>query len=227
MAKLILVRHGQSQWNAANRFTGWVDVPLTAKGIKEALNCGEKLRGTAIDVVFISTLIRSQLTAFLALANHDSGKTPILSHEETTQLGHWGKIHAEQAIENSIPVYRAWQLNERWYGDLQGLNKTETKAKFGADQVHIWRRSFEIPPPNGESLKMTSERTLPYFHEVVKPHLAKGRNVLISAHGNSLRSIVMELEGLSGEAVTQLEIPTGEPRTYLFKDSQFSSSRLT
>ena len=196
MVTLVLIRHGQSLWNAENRFTGWTDIDLSKKGEKEAKEAGEKLENVAFDVVHTSALMRAQRTAEI-----------IIKHNK---------------ISKDIPTYKDERLNERHYGSLQGLNKTETAEKYGAEQVHIWRRSFDISPPDGESLKMTAERTLPYFKEDVLEHLDEGKNVLISAHGNSLRSIVMYIENISKEDIVKLEIQTGVPRTYEYENSTFT-----
>lgn len=226
-AKLVLMRHGQSLWNLANLFTGWVDVPLSEKGVQEAIEGGKQIAHLPIDVIYTSTLIRAHMTAMLAMLHHSSGKTPVMLHPENSKQQDWGKIYADNASETTIPVHCAWQLNERMYGALQGLNKAETAEKFGADQVHIWRRSYDVPPPEGESLEMTAQRTLPYFRETIVPHLEQGNNVMISAHGNSLRSIVMELDGLSKEEVLQLEIPTGQPIVYNYSNGTFNKEALT
>ncbi|MDC0501340.1 2,3-diphosphoglycerate-dependent phosphoglycerate mutase [Euryarchaeota archaeon] len=196
MAILVLIRHGQSLWNAENRFTGWTDIDLSKKGEKEAKAAGEKLENVSFDVVHTSALMRAQRTAEIIIKNNK--------------------------ISENIPTYKDERLNERHYGSLQGLNKTETAEKYGPKQVHIWRRSFDIAPPDGESLKMTAERTLPYFKEDVLKHLNEGKNVLISAHGNSLRSIVMHIENISKEDIVKLEIQTGVPRTYEYKDNIFT-----
>jgi len=196
LVTLVLIRHGQSLWNAENRFTGWTDIDLSKKGEKEAKEAGEKLENVAFDVVHTSALMRAQRTAEI-----------IIKHNK---------------ISKDIPTYKDERLNERHYGSLQGLNKTETAEKYGAEQVHIWRRSFDISPPDGESLKMTAERTLPYFKEDVLEHLNEGKNVLISAHGNSLRSIVMYIENISKEDIVKLEIQTGVPRTYEYENSTFT-----
>ena len=189
MPKLILLRHGESQWNLENRFTGWVDVPLSPKGESEAKVAGEHLRDLPIDLVFTSVLQRAINTANIAL--------------ETA-----GKV--------GLPTERDQALNERHYGDLQGLNKAETAAQYGDEQVKIWRRSYDVPPPgeHGESLKDTAARTLPYFQQHVIPAINAGKNVLVVAHGNSLRSIVMDLEKLTREQVLELNIPTGVPLVY-------------
>jgi len=187
MPTLVLVRHGQSQWNLENKFTGWVDVPLTPQGEQEALRAGEHLKGMKFDIAFTSDLQRAQKT--LAIILKEIGQT-------------------------SLPIIKDQALNERHYGDLQGLNKAETAKKFGDEQVKIWRRSYDIAPPNGESLKDTAARTLPYFDSKIVPYLKEGKNVLIAAHGNSLRSIVMHLEHLTKEQVLELNLDTGVPRVY-------------
>ena len=220
MALLILMRHGQSMWNAANLFTGWVDVPLTNKGIEEAIAGGKEISSLPIDEVHVSTLIRSQMTAMLALAQHDSGKTPIFQYSESgdsmseneSRMVDWAQ--SNDSGENTIPVHVSWNLNERMYGDLQGLDKQETREKYGDEQVHIWRRSYDVPPPNGESLELTASRTIPYLQSQILSSLKEGKNVFVAAHGNSLRSIVMSIEDLSKEDVLKLEIPTGQPIVY-------------
>jgi len=198
MARLILLRHGESQWNLENRFTGWVDVPLSPRGIEEAKTAGDKLRGFTFDRAFTSVLSRANETLRLAL--------------ETI-----GQTH--------IPIEKDKALNERMYGDLQGLNKAETAEKYGDAQVKIWRRSYDVPPPGGESLKDTADRVLPYYETKIKPYLAKGETILIAAHGNSLRALVMQLEHLSKEAVLELNIPTGAPLLYELDDDGTVTSR--
>lgn len=215
-AKLILLRHGKSDWNQKNRFTGWVDVPLSQEGIKEAQKAGKAISHIPIDVIFTSSLMRAQMTAMIAMTEHDSQKTPVLLHRGEGKLEAWGTIYDPQAREETIPVIKAWEMNERMYGELQGLDKDETREKFGADQVKIWRRSFDTPPPQGESLEMTANRSIPYFKEHIVPYLKEGKNVLVAAHGNSLRSIVMFLDRLTNEQVLALEIPTGVPLCYSF-----------
>ena len=189
MATLILVRHGQSQWNLENRFTGWIDVPLTDTGRAEAKRAGGIIRtlGVRFNVAYTSALIRAQETLSIILS--------IIGQE-------------------NIPVIKDQALNERHYGALQGLNKDETKKKFGEEQVNIWRRSYDVAPPEGESLKDTAARTLPYFESKILPDLTAGKNVIIAAHGNSLRSIVMRLDHLTKEQVLGLEIGTGIPIRY-------------
>ena len=209
-----MMRHGESEWNRLNRFTGWVDIPLSQKGIEEALEGGKKIKDIPIDIIVMTTLIRSQMTAMLAMSQHSSGKVPVILHPGEGKLEEWAKIFNKEASEQTIPVIRCWELNERMYGELQGLNKAETAEKFGADQVKNWRRSYDVRPPNGESLEMTAARSIPYFKDKILPLLNQGKNVFVSAHGNSIRSIVMFLDGLNHEEVVKLEIPTGLPIIY-------------
>ncbi|MCC6966311.1 MAG: 2,3-bisphosphoglycerate-dependent phosphoglycerate mutase [Nitrospira sp.] len=187
MSKLVLIRHGESQWNLENRFTGWVDVPLSPKGIEEAKAAGKKLAGFTFDRAFSSVLARANETLRFIL---------------------------EALGQTSIPVEKDKALNERMYGELQGLNKAETAKKFGDEQVKIWRRSYDVRPPGGESLKDTAERVLPYYESRIKPCVLKGETILIAAHGNSLRALVMQLEQLTREQVLELNIPTGAPLLY-------------
>ena len=191
MAKLVLIRHGQSEYNLKNLFTGWIDVPLTAQGQSEAQKSGIAIKemGFVPDIAYTSALQRAQKTLSIIL--------DVLGNE-------------------SLPVVKDKALNERDYGDLSGLNKKETADKYGEEQVKVWRRSFDVPPPGGESLKDTAARTLPYFREKILPDLKAGKNVLVVAHGNSLRSIVMEIEKLSPEQILKRELATGEVVSYDF-----------
>ena len=187
MSKLVLIRHGESQWNLENRFTGWVDVPLSPKGIEEAKAAGKKLAGFTFDRAFTSVLARATETL---------------------------RIILEAIGQATIPIEKDKALNERMYGELQGLNKAETAKKYGDEQVKIWRRSYDVQPPGGESLKDTAERVLPYYDSRIKPSVLKGETILIAAHGNSLRALVMQLEQLTREQVLELNIPTGAPLLY-------------
>ena len=195
MAQMILLRHGQSVWNAANKFTGWTDVGLSPKGEEEATQAGHDLAQITFDIIYTSDLKRAQRTAEIAMSFNSSSNSP--------------------------PTITDWRLNERHYGDLQGLNKDETREKYGDEQVHIWRRSYDTPPPGGESLETCAERTIPCLEELIIPDLKDGKTVLVAAHGNSLRSIVMHIEGLSKEEVLSLEIPTGIPIIYEFANDLF------
>lgn len=213
-SKLVLLRHSQSEWNRRNLFTGWIDVPLSESGIEEAINVGRRISAIPFDIIFMSSLIRAQLTAMIVMSVHSGGKVPVVCHSDEKGREGWAKNYNSEAAKTTIPVVTAWEINERMYGELQGLDKDETRKKFGSDQVKIWRRSFDTPPPNGESLKDTAARTIPYFETQIMPHLQVGKNVLVAAHGNSLRSIVMFLDKLSEKEVLQLEIPTGDPICY-------------
>tara|TARA_B100002051_G_C16705591_1_gene623571 strand:+ start:64 stop:672 length:609 start_codon:yes stop_codon:yes gene_type:complete len=188
-SNLVLVRHGQSEWNKKNLFTGWKDPKLTELGIEEAIKAGKilKTKEVKFDIMFTSDLFRAQET---------------------------GRLILENMNQLDIPVIKNQSLNERNYGDLAGLNKDDAREKWGEEQVHIWRRSFDIPPPGGESLKDTAERVLPYFHSEILPKVEEGLDVLVAAHGNSLRALVMELEGISSDEIVKLEIATGDPLTY-------------
>ena len=202
MATLVLIRHGQSQWNLENRFTGWVDVPLTETGRAEALRAGKTLQtlGLRFDIAYTSVLSRAIET--LAIVQ--------------SQLG-----------QENLPVVKDPALNERHYGELQGLNKDETRKKFGEDQVKLWRRSYDVAPPSGESLKDTAARTLPYFESRILQDLKTGKSALVVAHGNSLRSIVMFLDKLTREQVLALEIATGVPIVYeIAADGSVQSKRI-
>ena len=219
MALLVLLRHGESLWNKKNIFTGWVDVPLSENGISEALKAGEQLADIEFDLIYTSLQTRAIQTALLALAKNKSTKTPVIIHSEGKMVD-WSKIYNEQMQKNIVPVYENWQLNERYYGKLQGNNKAETAEIYGKEKVHQWRRSYDIPPPDGECLKDTAERTIPFFQDQIMPRLKEGKNVLVSAHGNSLRSIVMFIEQLTQEEVLNLEIPTGVPLKYEYKNNK-------
>jgi 2,3-bisphosphoglycerate-dependent phosphoglycerate mutase len=219
MAKLILIRHGQSVWNKKNVFTGWVDVPLSSEGIAEAIHAGEEIADIEFDVIYTSVQLRAIGTAMIAMASNKSEKTPVIIHTDG-KMGEWTTIYSDTMNKNIIPVYRDWHLNERYYGQLQGKNKAETAAIYGDEQVLLWRRSYDIAPPQGECLKDTAERTIPFFKENILTQLQAGKNVLVSAHGNSLRSIVMFIENLSREEVLKLEIPTGKPLYYEYTDDK-------
>ena len=216
MAKLILIRHGQSLWNAANKFTGWVDVPLSERGRAEATIASCKLRSYCVNVCFTSMLMRAMETAVICMTECDElcgGRIPVIKHEADDQDWRgWDKYEGNPNQE--LPIFPSAALDERHYGELQGLDKAETAEKYGKEQVHQWRRSFSERPPGGESLEDTMKRAVPFFSDRIMSHLKRGDNVLVSAHGNSLRSIIMYLDNLSPEEVTQLELKTGVPIVY-------------
>jgi 2,3-bisphosphoglycerate-dependent phosphoglycerate mutase len=186
---LVLCRHGQSDWNLKNLFTGWRDPGLTEKGIEEAHDAARRLKalGITFDIAFTSALSRAQ---------------------------HTTRIILEDLGQDGLETIRDQALNERDYGDLSGLNKDEARARFGEEQVHIWRRSYDVPPPGGESLKDTAARVLPYYIHRVQPQVMAGKTVLVAAHGNSLRALIMALEGLSGQEIVKRELDTGVPIIY-------------
>ena len=188
-SNLVLVRHGQSEWNEKNLFTGWKDPNLTEKGIGEAIQAGKLLKAKKMkfDLMYTSNLTRAQET---------------------------GRLILEEMNLTNITIQKDQSLNERNYGDLAGLNKDEARKKWGDEQVHIWRRSFDVPPPGGESLKNTAERVLPYFHKNIMPEVKKGLDILVAAHGNSLRALVMEIENINSNEIVNLEIATGVPLIY-------------
>jgi 2,3-bisphosphoglycerate-dependent phosphoglycerate mutase len=187
MPTLVIIRHGQSDWNLQNRFTGWVDVDLSPNGVHEAQKAGEKLSGYQFDFAFSSVLKRANRTMDIVL---------------------------DKIGQSDLHMERNEALNERMYGDLQGMNKDEAREQFGEEQVHTWRRSYDVPPPGGESLKDTRERVLPYFEKHIQPLIEGGKNVIITAHGNSLRALVMHLENMTPEEILKTEIPTGTPIVY-------------
>lgn len=197
---LVLVRHGQSEWNALNLFTGWKDPGLTDQGRQEANQAGQLIQSLNLDfdVMFTSALVRAQLT---------------------------GDIILNIIKQTHVPTIKNQALNERNYGDLAGLNKDDARAKWGVEQVQIWRRSYDIPPPGGESLKDTGERVMPYFNQEILPLIKKGQNILISAHGNSLRSMIKFLDNISDTEIVKLEIPTGAPIHFTFNEHGDVDSR--
>ena len=198
---LVLVRHGQSDWNLKNLFTGWRDVGLTEQGIKEARDAGRKLKtqGIKFDVAFTSALIRAQRTLDLML---------------------------EELGQTKIPVFKDQALNERDYGDLVGLNKDDARKKWGAEQVLIWRRSYDVAPPGGESLRDTAARVLPYYIQEILPRVMRGEHVLVSAHGNSLRALVMVLDRHTTESITKLNLDTGVPMIYRLNADSTVKSKM-
>ncbi|CAL5368662.1 unnamed protein product [Camellia sinensis] len=258
---LILIRHGESLWNEMNLFSGCVDVPLTKKGIEEAIEAGKRISYIPVDIIFTSALVRAQMTAMLALTQHrcnkmalylivalamyfysrkdlleafierlekfgglatlNSLKVPIIIHDESEESKMWSQIHSEETKKQSIPVVKAWQLNERMYGELQGLNKQETAEKYGKQKVHEWRRSYGTCPPNGESLQMCSQRAVAYFRKHIEPQLFAGKHVMVAAHANSLRAIIMYLDKLTTQEVINLELSNGVPMLYIYKEGKF------
>lgn len=216
VSQLFLIRHGQSIWNLQNRFTGWVDISLSQQGIIEAQQAAVLLTDEHFDVAFTSTLLRAQNSLYEILRQNQHCAQYVRVHEQSSEwYEHFTPVEGDA---NELKIYVSEKLNERYYGDLQGLNKDWVSQHYGAEQVHLWRRSYDVSPPNGESLQMTSARTLPYYKEHIVPHLQKGKNVLISAHGNSLRSIIMYLEQMTPQQIIDYELTTGAPHMYSFDD---------
>ena len=207
MNNLILLRHGQSQWNLENRFTGWEDVPLTLKGIEEAKTAGHILRknNIDIDIIFSSMLQRANKTAELAIKEMNLGNL-------------WE--------DKKLIMRRDLSLNERDYGDLVGLNKEETAKKFGKDQVYLWRRSYDVPPPGGESLKNVVERVKPFFSNFIQPEITRGKNVLVVAHGNSLRATMIQVGLYKTDEISKIELPTGKPFIISYKSGKVVDSNF-
>jgi 2,3-bisphosphoglycerate-dependent phosphoglycerate mutase len=212
MAKLVIVRHGESVWNKENRFTGWMDVGLSDKGIKEAENAGKILKNYKFDSIYISHMMRAIHTLQLILKHTKDQRTPVIYHDDDMKIRE--REHHTGDVSTELPIFQSKAIAERYYGDLQGLNKAETAKKYGDEQVHKWRRSFDIRPPNGESLKDTLARVRPYWEKKIMKDLQNGKTVLIVAHGNSLRAIVKYLEKISDNDIPNLEIPTGLPIEY-------------
>jgi len=216
LSTLVLVRHGQSQWNLENRFTGWVDVPLSEKGINESISAGKKLKDVKFDTMYVSHMLRAFQTLHYILLELNDERTPIIYHEEK-RVHDWE--HHTGDTKKEMPIYQSVDLAERYYGNLQGLNKQKTREKYGDEQVHLWRRSYDTKPPGGESLKNTCERTTPYYKKYILKDLQEGKTVLVSAHGNSLRAITMHVENISEQEIPNVEIPTGVPIVYTFDEN--------
>lgn len=214
MAYLILVRHGQSQWNLKNLFTGWINVPLSEQGIKEAKSAGRKVEHIPIHTAFTSTLGRAQETLMIILSKRD--ETPIFQTGKKEWYHHFGK-----KPQKYIPIIVSEKLNERYYGDLQGLNKDAARKKWGKEKVHMWRRSYATPPPHGESLQDVVKRAVPYFKKHILSELDAKKNVLVAAHGNSLRAIIKHIEGISDNDIPHLELGTGKPIIYKYEKGKF------
>lgn len=220
MTMLSLVRHGQSRWNADNKFTGWVDVALSMNGIKESEECAKKLADVEVDVAFVSELVRAQQTLLIILASQN--KTGIIVHNNSKNPM---TLTSNLLTPEDISIYESQKLNERHYGLLQGLDKGEVRKRFGEENVLEWRRGYKARPPEGESLEDVYKRAVPYFKDVIMPYIASGKNVLVSAHGNSLRAIAKYIENISDDQIVNLDIPTGEVITYEFDAGQVSKRR--
>jgi len=214
MAKLVIIRHGESIWNQENKFTGWMDISLSEKGKKEAKKAGKALKGYVFDEVFVSHLTRAIETMHIVLETLDEKRTQTIYHVDDPEI--LKREHSSQRNDNELRITQSKELAERYYGKLQGLNKDECRKKYGEEQVHIWRRSYDVRPPGGESLKDTLNRALPFYNKKILPDLKKGKTLLIVAHGNSLRAIIKHLEKISDEKIPEYELATGVPIVYEF-----------
>ncbi len=219
IGQLTLLRHGESIWNQQNRFTGWVDVSLSRAGMEEASMAGLLLKEQRFDVAFTSSLLRAQDTLYEVLKHNSYCDQYMRIHESGSEWYKHFTPSKDDLIE--LKIYISDRLNERFYGDLQGRNKAEVSREFGAEQVHIWRRSYDVPPPNGESLAMTAERAIPYYQKNIIPYLLQGKSVMITAHGNSLRALIMHIEAMSPEQILAYNLETGTPHIYHF-DTQMN-----
>lgn len=214
MGRLTLIRHGQSIWNQQNRFTGWIDVSLSQQGIEEAQRAATLLAGQRFDLAFTSALLRAQDTLYEILTHNHHCSQYVRIHE--TGSDWYEHFIPTQSDHSELKIYVSEKLNERFYGDLQGLDKDSAREQFGVEQVHTWRRSYDTPPPNGESLAMTAARTLPYYQSHIVPQLQRGKHVLVSAHGNSLRAMIMHIEQMTPAQILDYELKTGVPHIYDF-----------
>ncbi len=217
MGKLVLIRHGESLWNTRNIFTGWVDVPLTQSGIVEASVASHLISNINFDVVYTSTLVRSIQSALIVLLSDTKRRTPYIVHQCPIRRRRYNRFFADEQ-QNMIPVYMNWHLNERYYGDLQGLNKAKIADVFGVEKVVAWRKGYCSRPPKGESLKDTSKRVIPFFKKTIIKQLSEGKNVLVSAHSNTIRSIVMHIDRMDEAQVVGLDIETANPIVYDYEN---------
>jgi 2,3-bisphosphoglycerate-dependent phosphoglycerate mutase len=221
MSYLILIRHGQSRWNLDNKFTGWVDVPLSRLGVKEAVLNARELEKIKINVAFTSELSRAQETLLIILSSQD--RTGIFLHESRKDGDH--SRYATKMNSAEIPIYSSPALNERYYGRLQGMDKAEARKKYGEKKVMAWRRSFRGRPPGGDSLEDVYRKVIPYFHQEIMPWLKNKKNVIISSHGNTLRAIIKHLENISDDDIAHLESSNGRPVIYRFNRGKIERAK--
>lgn len=217
MGNLVLVRHGESRWNLANRFTGWVDVPLSENGIKEAERVAVHCEQFNYSAAFTSVLSRAQETLLIILARQD--RTAVFQHKPRVPYSDW--IRVSNRVKDDIPVHASIRLNERYYGRLQGMNKDATAKKYGKKKVFSWRRGYADRPPGGETLAETYTRVRPYLSRNILPKVRGGQDVLVVAHGNTLRSIIMHLEDISKDRIPFIDLPEARPLVYGYKDRRF------
>lgn len=218
MGKLVLVRHGESRWNVCNRFTGWVDVPLSENGVREAERCAVHCQKYNFSAVYTSALERTHVTASIILSRQN--RNGIIQHDESPRYRKWTRL-SNTCGGDDIPIYESPVLNERYYGDLQGMDKKQAEKVYGKKQVFAWRRSFSEKPPGGESLKQTFMRIHPYFDAHIVPRIAKSETVLLSGHGNTLRAIIMHIEDISKEDIVNIDLPEAKPLVYEYRRGTF------
>jgi 2,3-bisphosphoglycerate-dependent phosphoglycerate mutase len=218
MSKLVLARHGESFWNLSNRFTGWTDVPLTETGIREAQQLAIHCQQFKYSAAFTSELIRAQATLVIILAKQS--QTSIFQHEEDLLYSKW-LAHSNPFGENEIPIYTSSSLNERYYGELQGMNKLEAESKYGKDQVVAWRRGYKDTPPKGESLEEAHSRMHTYFVSHILARVIRGETILVVAHGNTLRAAIKHLENISDKNISSVNLPEAKPLVYEYSNDNF------
>ncbi len=218
MGTLVIVRHGESRWNLCNRFQGWVDVPLSEKGVKEAQECARHCTVFDFDAAFTSNLERAQETLLIILSLQ--GRTAVAQHSEDARYRRWIRQSNKCAI-GDIPVFRSALLNERYYGALQGLDKKLAEKKYGKEKVFHWRRGYDDRPPGGETLRETFERTQPYFARRIMPRIRRGETIILAGHGNTLRTIIKHFENISDEETFFIDLPEAHPIVYEYKRGRF------
>lgn len=218
MGKLVLVRHGESRWNLCNRFTGWIDVPLSEKGIKEAEECAQHCRQYAYAAAFTSNLTRAQETLLIILSQQD--RTGVFQHDHDPKYSTWIR-GSNRCSGSDIPVFASSALNERYYGALQGMEKGSAERKYGKEKVQAWRRGYTNRPPRGESLEEAHARMHPYLVKKILPRVRRGENILVTAHGNTLRAAIKHLEGISDEQIALVDLPEAKPLIYEYRKGRF------
>lgn len=218
MGKLVLVRHGESRWNLCNRFTGWIDVPLSEKGIKEAEECAQHCKQYEYSAAFTSNLTRAQETLLIILSQQD--RTGVFQHDHDPKYSTWIR-GSNRCSGSDIPVFASSALNERYYGALQGMEKGSAEKKYGKDKVQAWRRGYTNRPPRGESLEEAHARMHPYLVKKILPRVRRGENILVTAHGNTLRAAIKHLEGISDEQIALVDLPEAKPLIYEYRKGRF------
>ncbi|MBI5654126.1 histidine phosphatase family protein [Candidatus Uhrbacteria bacterium] len=218
MGKLVLVRHGESRWNLSNRFTGWIDIPLSENGIKEAGRCAVHCKDFDYSAAYTSTLTRAQETLLIILSGQ--ARTGIFQHADDTRYSGWIR-NSNRRVGDDIPIFSSSALNERYYGMLQGMDKTAAERKYGKDKVKAWRRGYADKPPHGESLEEAHARMHPYLVRNILPKVRRGETVLVTAHGNTLRAAIKHLEGISDQDISYVDLPEAKPLVYEYSRGRY------